>query len=77
MYQGKEVKPKKGLTAIWPTDFTHTHRGVVSPTQRKTIATGWFNFLDFRAAHGSLTKYYEGQLSDLRKEIKDEQTVKG
>ena len=70
LYQGRQFKPKKGLTAIWPTDFTHTHRGVVSPTQRKTIATGWFSFLDFKSAHGDLTKYYEEQISDLRKEIK-------
>ena len=25
LYQGKEMKPKKGLTVLWPTDFTHTH----------------------------------------------------
>jgi len=31
-------------------DFTHTHRGVVSTTQSKTIATGWFNYLDVPAA---------------------------
>jgi hypothetical protein len=49
----------------------------VSPTQPKTIATGWFNFLDFKSAHGSLTKYYEEQISDLKKEMKDGQTVKG
>ncbi len=49
LYQGKEMQPKKGLTVLWPTDFTHTHRGVVSPTQPKTIATGWYNYLDVRA----------------------------
>ena len=75
LYQGRQFKPKKGLTAIWPTDFTHTHRGVVSPTQRKTIATGWFSFLDFKAAHGSLTKYYEEQISDLRKEMKEKESA--
>ena len=69
LYQGRQVKPKKGLTAIWPTDFTHTHRGVVSPTQRKTIATGWFSFLDFRAAHSSLTKYYEDIIDEMK--VKD------
>lgn len=46
LYQKREVQPKKGLTLLWPTDFTHTHRGVVSPTQPKTIATGWYNYLD-------------------------------
>ena len=29
---------------IWPTDFTHTHRGIVAPKEEKWIATGWFNF---------------------------------
>ena len=43
-YQGVKAKPKKGLTLIWPTDFTHTHRGVTSKTQHKYIATGWFDW---------------------------------
>jgi hypothetical protein len=38
------VQPKKGLTLIWPADWTFTHRGVPSPTQEKIITTGWFNF---------------------------------
>ena len=45
-YQQKKVKAVKGKTVIWPTDFTHTHRGVVSLTEDKYIATGWFNFFD-------------------------------
>ena len=35
---------KKGLTIIWPTDWTHTHRGQVSMTKEKYIVTGWFSF---------------------------------
>jgi len=46
LYQKIIVQPKKGLTLIWPADWTHTHRGVVSPTQEKYIITGWFNFID-------------------------------
>lgn len=45
MYQKKKFKAKKGLTLIWPTDFTHTHRGIVSKTEEKYIATGWFHFI--------------------------------
>jgi hypothetical protein len=41
-----QVQPEKGLTVIWPADWTFTHRGIVSPTQDKWIVTGWFNFLD-------------------------------
>lgn len=35
---------KKGLTVIWPTDWTHTHKGQVSKTKEKMIITGWYNF---------------------------------
>jgi hypothetical protein len=38
------ISPKKGLTVIWPTDWTHLHRGVVSPTQTKYITTGWYSY---------------------------------
>ena len=41
-YQKLKTKAKKGLTLIWPTDFTHTHRGIVSKTKEKYIVTGWF-----------------------------------
>jgi prolyl 4-hydroxylase len=44
-YQKVKFKPKKGLTLIWPSDWTHTHRGVTSPSEIKYIATGWFNFV--------------------------------
>lgn len=38
------VRPEKGLTILWPADWTHTHRGRPSSTHEKTIVTGWFNF---------------------------------
>jgi hypothetical protein len=44
-HQDLKVKPQKGLTLIWPADWTHTHRGVTSPTQEKYIVTGWFNYV--------------------------------
>ena len=31
--QGATIQPVKGLTLIWPADWTFTHRGVPSPTQ--------------------------------------------
>ena len=40
-----KIKPKKGLSVIWPADFTYTHRGIPSPTQEKYIATGWFHMV--------------------------------
>ncbi|MAL47046.1 2OG-Fe(II) oxygenase [Hyphomonas sp.] len=41
-YQKLKTPCKKGLTLIWPAEFTHTHRGVISKTHEKTIITGWF-----------------------------------
>jgi prolyl 4-hydroxylase len=45
VYQKHTFEAKKGRTLIWPSDFTHTHVGVVSPTQHKYIITGWMNYL--------------------------------
>jgi hypothetical protein len=45
-YQKIKIKPEKGLTVIWPADWTFTHRGIPSPTQDKYIITGWYNFYD-------------------------------
>lgn len=44
-HQNLTLTPKKGLTVIWPADWTYTHKGVVSNTQTKYIATGWLSFL--------------------------------
>ena len=40
-YPEIKIKPEKGLTLIFPADFTHTHCGRGSPTQHKRFATGW------------------------------------
>lgn len=44
LYQNAKVKPVKGKTLIWPVDWTHTHRGLVSNTETKYIVTGWISF---------------------------------
>lgn len=44
-YQGVKVKPRKGLCLVWPSDWTHTHRGIPAPAERKTIVTGWLKFV--------------------------------
>ena len=43
LYQNLTTPAQKGLTLIWPAGFTHTHRGVISQTQTKYIATGWYS----------------------------------
>jgi hypothetical protein len=44
-HQQIKVKPEKGLTLIWPADWTFTHRGITSPTEEKYVVTGWYNFI--------------------------------
>ena len=44
-YQKLITKAKKGLTLIWPSDFTHTHKGQISNTSEKYIITGWFSYI--------------------------------
>jgi hypothetical protein len=45
LHQGIITEAKKGLTLVWPSDFTHIHRGVVSNTHVKYITTSWLSFL--------------------------------
>jgi len=28
---------------MWPAEWTHTHRGIISTNKEKYIATGWLN----------------------------------
>jgi len=41
-YQNHIEKPEQGKLLIWPSDWTHLHRGVASPTEKKYIFTGWY-----------------------------------
>ena len=42
--QRKTVAAEEGKLVLWPAYWTHIHHGVVSPTETKYIATGWFTF---------------------------------
>ena len=44
LYQGFRQKATKGTLVIWPTGFTHTHRGNPPYSNEKYIITGWANF---------------------------------
>jgi len=44
LYQKITTPAKKGLTIIWPSDWTHTHRGQISQKHKKYIITGWLNY---------------------------------
>ncbi len=39
-----EIKPKKGLTLLWPAEWTHSHKGNVLKSGTKYIITGWLTF---------------------------------
>ena len=39
-----EIQPRKGLTLIWPAEWTHAHRGNILKEGKKYIITGWINF---------------------------------
>ena len=36
-----DIKPKKGLTIIWPAEWTHAHKGNMVNSGSKYIITGW------------------------------------
>ena len=44
-HQDLYVPAEKGLTVIWPADWTFHHKGRKSDTSDKLIATGWYHFL--------------------------------
>ena len=43
-YQKLKIKPKKGLTLIWPATWEYTHRGNICKEQEKYIVTGWYSY---------------------------------
>jgi hypothetical protein len=43
-HQKIKIRPEKGLTLIWGSDWTFLHRGIPSKSQEKFIITGWFNY---------------------------------
>jgi hypothetical protein len=44
-YQQHFERPERGKLVIWPSDWSHLHRGVPSPTETKYILTGWFTHI--------------------------------
>ena len=61
-YQDLKLPAEKGLTILWPADWTHTHRGIISMSTTKYIITGWYSY--------NLEKYnyktIEGNLNDSK-----------
>ena len=44
-FQNITTHAVKGDLILWPADFTHPHRGIISDTQEKYICTGWFEYV--------------------------------
>jgi len=44
LYQGLRIKPEQGTLVIWPSGYTHTHRGNPPLKETKYILTGWIEF---------------------------------
>jgi hypothetical protein len=44
LYQGLKVKPEAGKVVIWPSGWTHPHRGNPIYTGFKYIITGWYTY---------------------------------
>jgi hypothetical protein len=44
LYQSLRIKPTKGTAIVWPSEFTHTHRGNPPLSNNKFIITSWFEF---------------------------------
>jgi hypothetical protein len=44
LYQRMRIKPKQGTLLIWPSGFTHTHRGNPPYSNDKYIISGWTEF---------------------------------
>lgn len=45
LHQQIKVQPRKGLTLIWPTDWTHVHRGTPALNEVKYVITGWYTYM--------------------------------
>ena len=42
--QGFTMEAITGRVSIWPSGWTHVHKGQISKIKEKYIATGWFNY---------------------------------
>lgn len=46
LYLHKRIKPKTGTLLIWPSTYSHTHRGNPPISNTKYIITGWLTYFE-------------------------------
>lgn len=44
LYQGVRIPARQGCLCVFPSDFTHTHRGNPPISNEKWILTGWYTY---------------------------------
>ena len=68
----------EGRLVIWPAYWTHMHRGIVSNTQTKYIASGWYSFALNCTNVEQLNKtlMWNKQISVLEEHVKRSKTEK-
>ena len=44
-WQKLKIKPKKGLTLLWPTEFTHAYKHLGTSKKEKYLVTGYINYI--------------------------------
>jgi len=57
-HQNIVTPARKGLTLIWPVDWTHVHTGQISETSEKYIITGWVHYIRTGVGNSSEIPYF-------------------
>ena len=47
-YQDITLEAKAGRLALWPAAWTHPHKGVTPNIGNKYIATGWYEYENYK-----------------------------
>ena len=74
----KIIDATEGRLVIWPSYWTHIHRGIVSNTQTKYIASGWYSFAlnSTNVEQLNKTLMWNKQISVLEEHVKRSKTEK-